>query len=76
VSHNNTITRITACAGPPPVDTTGAGDLWASGFLFGIAHGFSIEKSGRIASACGYEVCQVIGTQLSEAAWARIKKLL
>lgn len=76
VSHNNTLTRINAQIGTPPVDTTGAGDLWAAGFLFGIAHGFSIEKSGRIASACGYEVCQVMGTQLPDTAWDRIKKLL
>ena len=76
VSYNNNITRIKAQSGNAPIDTTGAGDLWAAGFLFGIAHGFSIEKSGRIASACGYEVCQVIGAQLPEDAWSRIKKLI
>ncbi|NOX32873.1 MAG: adenosine kinase [Deltaproteobacteria bacterium] len=75
VSHNNNIIRIKAQSGNAPVDTTGAGDLWAAGFLFGIAHGFSIEKSGRIASACGYEVCQVMGAQLSQAAISRIKKM-
>ncbi len=31
----------------------------ADGFLFGIANGFSIEKSGQLVSACGYGVCQV-----------------
>lgn len=76
VAHNNAITKIQAHKGLPPVDTTGAGDLWAAGFLFGIAHGFSIEKSGRIASACGYEVCQVMGAQIPEDAWKRIKKLI
>lgn len=74
VAYNRTITKINAQSGKSPVDTTGAGDLWAAGFLFGIAHGFSIEKSGQIASACGYEVCQVMGAQLPEEAWARIKK--
>ncbi len=76
VSHNNTITRIKAQSGNDPIDTTGAGDLWAAGFLFGIAHGFSIEKSGQIASACGYEVCQIMGAQLPCDAWVRIKKLM
>ncbi|MBU8910849.1 MAG: adenosine kinase [Desulfobacterales bacterium] len=76
VSYNGTITRIQAQSGNDPIDTTGAGDLWAAGFLFGIAHGFSIEKSGRIASACGYEVCQVMGAQLPYDAWSRIKKLV
>lgn len=76
VSHKNTITRIKAQLGNSPIDTTGAGDLWAAGFLFGIANGFSIEKCGQLASACGYEVCQVMGTQLSENAWKRIKKII
>ncbi|MCF6247251.1 MAG: adenosine kinase [Desulfobacula sp.] len=76
VSFDSKITRIQPQSGNKPVDTTGAGDLWAAGFLFGIAHGFSIEKSGRIASACGYEVCQVIGAQIPEEGWKRIKALL
>ncbi len=76
VSHDNITTRIGAQTGNAPVDTTGAGDLWAAGFLFGLAHGYSIEKSGQIASACGYEVCQVIGAQIPEKGWERIKKLL
>ena len=76
ISHQKTITKIPALQGRPPIDTTGAGDLWAAGFLFGIAHGFSIEKSGKIASACGYEVCQVMGAQIPGEAWERIKKLI
>ena len=76
VSYNNKIIPIKPMSGKAPKDTTGAGDLWAAGFLFGLAHGFSIEKSGQIASACGYEVCQVMGAHLSDHAWARIKKLI
>jgi len=58
------------------VDTTGAGDLWASGFLFGLVNGFSLEKCGKLGSACGYEVCQVMGANIPEEGWQRIKKLL
>lgn len=58
------------------VDTTGAGDLWASGFLFGMVSGFSIEKSGRLASACGYEVCRNIGAKIPEDGWQRIRNLI
>jgi sugar/nucleoside kinase (ribokinase family) len=57
------------------LDTTGAGDLWASGFLYGLVHGYSIENSGRLASACGYEVCQVMGASIPEDGWERIRKL-
>lgn len=76
IMFDNKITRVEAFKGKNPIiDTTGAGDLWASGFLFGIANGLNIEKSGYIASACGYEVCQVIGAQVPDSAWARIKNL-
>jgi sugar/nucleoside kinase (ribokinase family) len=58
------------------VDTTGAGDLWASGFLFGLVNGYSLEKCGKLASACGYEVCQVVGASIPHDGWKRIRKLL
>jgi len=76
VSYNGQLTQIDPVSGNNPVDTTGAGDLWAAGFLFGIANGFSIEKSGQLGSACGYEVCQVMGAQIPEPAWQRIRTLI
>jgi sugar/nucleoside kinase (ribokinase family) len=33
------------------IDTTGAGDAYAGGFLYGLAAGWSVERSGRLASA-------------------------
>jgi sugar/nucleoside kinase (ribokinase family) len=32
------------------VDTTGAGDMYAAGFLYGFTHGFDLDTSGRLAS--------------------------
>ncbi len=58
------------------VDTTGAGDLWAAGFLYGLVNGHPLEKCGRIGSACGYEVCQVIGAAIPEEGWQRIKNMI
>ena len=58
------------------IDTTGAGDLWAAGFLYGLVNGYSLERCGELGSACGYEVCQVIGANIPEAGWERIRKLL
>jgi sugar/nucleoside kinase (ribokinase family) len=76
IAFNGTTTGIDAVSGSAIIDTTGAGDLWAAGFLFGIANGFSIEKSGVLASACGYEVCQVKGAQIPEQGWQRIRALI
>ena len=58
------------------VDTTGAGDLWASGFLFGLVNGYDIETCGKLGSACGYEVCQVVGANIPQKGWERIRKIL
>lgn len=43
------------------VDTTGAGDLYASGFLFGIARGFDLATCGRLGSLCAGEVITHVG---------------
>ncbi len=56
------------------IDTTGAGDLWASGFLYGLVNGLPVEKCGNIGAACGYEVCQVIGAHIPADGWERIKR--
>jgi sugar/nucleoside kinase (ribokinase family) len=59
----------------PAVDTTGAGDLWAAGFLYGLVNGYSMPDSGRLASACGYEVCRVVGAAIPDDGWRRIHRI-
>lgn len=54
------------------VDTTGAGDLWASGFLFGLNHGLSLENAARLGCKVGSEVVQVMGAVIPEAGWQRV----
>ncbi|HZC16922.1 MAG TPA: adenosine kinase [Caulobacteraceae bacterium] len=43
------------------VDTTGAGDQYAAGFLFGLAKGLSLPHSGRLGSLCASEVISHYG---------------
>lgn len=76
IAHNGQKTRIESMGTGKAVDTTGAGDLWAAGFLFGLVSGYSFKKCGDLASACGYEVCQVIGADIPEDGWRRIRKLV
>ena len=76
VAFDGRITRIAPQGTGTAVDTTGAGDLWAAGFLYGIVNGFSLEKSGQLGSACGYEVCQVVGAGIPARGWDRIRTLL
>jgi sugar/nucleoside kinase (ribokinase family) len=45
------------------IDTTGAGDLYASGFLFGYSKGYSLEICGRLASLAASEIISHIGAR-------------
>jgi sugar/nucleoside kinase (ribokinase family) len=45
------------------IDTTGAGDLYAAGFLFGLTHGRDLAACGRIASLCAAEVISHVGAR-------------
>ena len=76
IHHENRACHIPAQGTGLAIDTTGAGDLWASGFLFGLVNGYTHEKCGRLASACGYEVCQVVGADIPAEGWIRIRKIL
>lgn len=76
ISHCGGIIRVNPKGSGNALDTTGAGDLWASGFLFGLMNGYPLEKCGELGSACGYEVCQVVGANIPEKGWERIKKIL
>lgn len=47
----------------PVLDTTGAGDLYASGFLYGLAQGFDLARCGKLGSLCAAEVIGNFGAR-------------
>jgi sugar/nucleoside kinase (ribokinase family) len=49
------------------VDTTGAGDLYASGFLYGYTQGFDLAECGRLATVAASEVIQHVGARPEES---------
>ena len=55
-------------------DTTGAGDLYASGFLFGYAKGLSLEKCGLLGSLLAGNVIEVVGAKMNEERWNNVKR--
>jgi adenosine kinase len=61
--------RVTVPAGRVErlVDLTGAGDLYAAGFLFGLARGYPLEVCGRLGSLAAAEVISHIGARPSES---------
>ena len=60
------------------VDTTGAGDLYAAGFLYGVAKGLPLTISGKLASIAAAEIISHIGARpaVSLNALARQKGLI
>lgn len=55
-------------------DTTGAGDIYAAGFLYGQAKGLSLEKSGTIGTMLASEVIQIMGPKIFQEKWKDLKK--
>ena len=45
----------------PIVDATGAGDMYAAGFLYGLTHGKSLEQCAEIGTICAAEVIMHMG---------------
>ncbi len=56
-----------------PVDTTGAGDLYASGFLYGLVHDYSLSKCAELGSLLGGNVIEVVGPKMIATRWADIQ---
>lgn len=58
------------------IDTTGAGDLYASGFLYGYSNGLSLETCGLFGSVLAGHVIEIVGARMDEAKWKKIMKIL
>ncbi|MCX6266141.1 MAG: adenosine kinase [Bacteroidetes bacterium] len=56
-----------------PIDTTGAGDLYASGFLYGLAHGKSLRECGELGAILAGNVIEFMGSKMSEERWEKIR---
>lgn len=54
------------------IDTTGAGDLWAAGFLYGWLRGKPLMECGRYGSILGAEVVQIMGAGIPDEQWPGI----
>jgi len=55
------------------VDTTGAGDHFAAGFLYGYSEKADLYQSVRIGSLLSANVIDTVGAQIPEARWEQIK---
>ena len=58
---------------PELVDTTGAGDLWAAGFFYGMSCGLPYEHCGAIGSMLGSVAVSQVGTMIPDSKWKNLK---
>ncbi len=58
------------------IDTTGAGDMYASGFIYGLTQNYSLDKCGKIGAIISGNVIEVIGAKMSDERWTKIHKLI
>lgn len=57
-------------------DTTGAGDLYAAGFLYGLCKDESLDRCGAYGSVLAGNVIEVVGPKMDTARWDKIKGML
>ncbi|MGE5341556.1 MAG: adenosine kinase [Candidatus Omnitrophota bacterium] len=58
------------------IDTTGAGDLYASGFFYGLISGQPVDICGKIGSIISGKVIEVIGAKMDAHRWNEGKRLI
>jgi sugar/nucleoside kinase (ribokinase family) len=63
VVSSNGVTAVSAFPIDKMVDTTGAGDLFAAGFLFGLVRNAGHEDAGRLGALAAAEIIQHIGAR-------------
>lgn len=58
------------------IDTTGAGDMYAAGFLCGLSRGYDLEKCGRLGSFIAGRCVEVEGARMPQSLWTEIQAFM
>lgn len=75
IKRGNEVVQI-GCNKIDVVDTTGAGDMYAAGFLYGLINDYDLESCGIIGNHLAESIIQVIGAKMDEVRWEMFKKNL
>ena len=76
IKHKGEVIHIGIMAAAKRVDTTGAGDFYAAGFMYGLCEGLSLRQCGTIGAITAGKVIEVVGPTLGEEAWNDIEVLV
>ncbi|MFU8844441.1 MAG: adenosine kinase [Bacteroidales bacterium] len=58
------------------VDTTGAGDLYAAGFIYGLIKGLPLDKCGKSGSLLAGKTIEVVGPKMTPEKWQDVLRQL
>ena len=73
ISHYNEVIEV-GIIPAESIDTTGAGDLYAAGFLYGLINNLQPKICGELGALLSGKVIEVIGPKIDESRWEEIKK--
>ena len=74
VARGQELHRIAPVPAAQVVDTTGAGDAWAAGFLYGYLRGLPLPSAGAVGSLLGSETVQHLGPSIPALHWPRLHR--
>jgi len=63
VVNNNYVEVIKSIKKEKVIDTTGAGDIYAGGFIHGLINNYSLKKCGEIGSICAGQIITQLGSR-------------
>lgn len=76
IKRGSEVSHVGIMAAAKRVDTTGAGDFYAAGFLAGMCEGLSLRQCGTIGAITAGKVIEIVGTTPTEEAWDDVARLV
>ena len=76
IKRREEVVHVGIMAAAKRVDTTGAGDFYAAGFLAAYCEGLNLRQCGTIGAITAGKVIEVVGTTFGEEAWEEIFSLV
>lgn len=76
IKRREEVVHVGIMAAAKRVDTTGAGDFYAAGFMAALCEGLNLRQCGTIGAITAGKVIEVVGTTFGEEAWEDIFRLV
>lgn len=72
IVHMNGKTTVIPPQEAKRIDTNGAGDIYAAGFMYGLMKGYDTERCGFIATRLSSAIIETVGAKLTDEQWEKL----